>query len=280
MKAAVISDIHIDEQVNEGEFEDCFASIINKSNVDYLLIAGDISEYYLRSLAFIKRLRNKISAKLYFCPGNHDLWSKFEPDRKLEEIAAYMEGKHGDPGFLQNKAVFLSKNTVLVAGCGWYDYSFAYEGKFTEQHLTKKSYMGRWWKDGLYAKHGIGDKEVNNKWNKELETLVDKYSDYDIIFMTHMVNHPAFLVGEDHEKYQMFQYFNGFLGSNGLYEITKKQGIKYAISGHVHYRNSFLEEGVYYMCRCLGYPREYTAFGGKADLEFQIMSAMEIIEIK
>jgi putative phosphoesterase len=280
MRAAVISDIHIDEQMDEGEFEDCFALCVNKSNVDYLLIAGDVSEYYMRTLAFIKRLKEKVFAKLYFCPGNHDLWSKYEPQLSVENVVDYMRGKKGDPNFLQNDAVFLSDQTVLIAGCGWYDYSFAYEGKFTEEHLAQKHYMGRWWKDGLYAKHGISDRQVNEKWNEDLIMLVDKYSGYDIIFMTHMVNHPAFLVGEDHEKYEMFQYFNGFMGSEGLYKITKMPSIKYAISGHVHYRKSFSEGGVYYMCRCLGYPKEYPAFGGAENLESQIMSAMEIIEMR
>ncbi len=280
MRVAVISDIHIDEQLNEAEFEELFADCINRANVDYILIAGDISEYYLRSLAFIRRLKRRIAAKLYFCPGNHDLWSKFEPGISVQNVVEYMEGKYGDESFLQNRAVHLSDKTVLIAGCGWYDYSFAHPDKFTKEHLTEKKYMGRWWKDGLYARHGIPDVDVDYMWNDELKALADKYSDFDIIFMTHMLNHPAFLVGEDSKQYEMFQYFNGFLGSEGLYKITKSKNIKYAISGHVHYRKSFMEEGVCYMCRCLGYPREYPAFGGETDLVSQISDAMEIIDIR
>ncbi|GAB1475260.1 metallophosphoesterase [Bacillota bacterium] len=279
MKVAIVSDIHIDEQQDEKVFEEVFAQCINESGADVLLIAGDISEYYMRTLAFIRRLRKKISAELYFCPGNHDLWSKYEPDISVVDVIRYMEGKNGDEGFLQNRGVLLTDKTALVAGCGWYDYSFAYPEKFTEDQLSQKCYMDRWWRDGIYAKHGMADSEVDALWKNQLAQLVESYSDYDIIFMTHMVNHPAFLVGEDHEKYEMFQYFNGFLGSYGLYEVAKSSHIKFAVSGHVHYRKSFTENGIYYMCRCLGYPKEFSAFGGKEDLAGQIKDAMEIIEI-
>ncbi len=277
MRAAVISDIHIDEQRDETGFEEAFAECVNESGADFLLIAGDISEYYLRTLPFVRRLRERISARIYFCPGNHDLWSKFESGVDARDILNYMER---EPGFLQNKAVLLTDRTVLIGGCGWYDYSFAYPGKFTEDHLEQKNYMGRWWKDGKYARHNMSDAEVNRLWNSELAALADQYSQYDIIFMTHMVNHPAFLVGEDHPLYEMFQYFNGFMGSSGLYEITKRKNVKYAISGHVHYRKSFMENDVYYMCRCLGYEKEFPAFGGVQDLKSQILSAMEVIEIQ
>jgi len=261
MRIGVISDIHIDEQKDETVFEQIFSDCINESRADVFLIAGDISEYYIRSLNFLKRLRKKINCKLYFCPGNHDLWSKFEPEKTVDDIIDYMNSKDGDEGFVQNKAVPLCEDTVLIAGCGWYDYTFSYQDIFTKQQLREKKYMGR-------------------QWNAKLLSLIDFYSDYNVIFMTHMVNHPSFLVGADHEKYEMFRYFNGFMGSQSLYEITKSKNVKFSISGHVHYRKSFYNEnGTYYMCRCLGYPGEFSAFGGKQDIKTQISNAIEIIVI-
>ena len=280
MKVAVISDIHIDEQESESIFEEVFADCVNQTNADYLLIAGDISEYYLRTLAFIRRLEKKISPKIYFSPGNHDLWSKYEPGISVQNVINYLKSEKGSDGFIQNQAVRLSENTVLIAGCGWYDYSFAHPGMFTKEHLEQKKYKGRWWRDGQYANHGVDDTEVDLMWNNELKNLVNLYSDSDIIFMTHMLNHPAFLVGETSKQYEIFKYFNAYLGSEGLYEITKHDSIKFAVSGHVHYRSSFAEDGTYYMCRCLGYPREFPAFGGDLQLEAQIIDAMEVIEIK
>lgn len=279
MKLAVISDLHIDEQRDEIYFEKVLAECVDEAGADMLLIAGDISEYYLRSMAFIRRLKQRIAIKIYFTPGNHDLWSKYEPGVSVQDIVEYMKSKNGDIGFVHNDAAYITEKTVLIGGCGWYDYSFAYKDKFTKDHLAEKRYMGRWWRDSLYAKHGMSDPKVDSVWNEELQYLVDKYSHYDIVFMTHMVNHPSFLVGPDHERYDMFQYFNGFLGSEGLYNITKNKAVKYAISGHVHYRRSFREGNTYYMCRCLGYPKEFPAFGGGQSLKSQIADALEIIEV-
>lgn len=277
MKIGVISDIHIDEQKDEMEFEEIFAQCINESEADVILIAGDISEYYKRSLNFIKRLRGKIHAGIYFCPGNHDLWSKYEPEIHADDITACM--REEDEGFLQNDAVFLTENTVLISGCGWYDYSFSSPGMFTVEEMRRKNYMGRQWRDGIYASHGKNDEDVNSEWNSGLLKLVNDYKDYNVIFMTHMVNHPAFLVSENHEKYKMFQYFNGFLGSQGLYEITKKRNIKYAISGHVHFRKNVTENGTCYMCRCLGYPDEFKLFGAALDLKSQIDNSFGFIRL-
>ncbi len=280
MKVAVISDIHIDEQESEDVFGQIFADCVNSTGADYLLIAGDISEYYLRTLAFIRKFREQISPKIYFCSGNHDLWSKFEPGLSVENVIDYMKGDKGDEGFLQNQAVELSEKTLLIAGCGWYDYTFAHPGMFSYEELKKREYNGRWWRDSRYANHGLDDREVNLIWNEELRGLIEKHSNYQIIFMTHMVNHPSFLVAESSKQYEIFKYFNAFLGSEGLYEITKNESIKFAISGHVHYRRSFTENGTYYMCRCLGYPREFPAFGGEQELKAQIMDAIEVIKIE
>ncbi len=277
MKLAVISDIHIDEQEDELQFEELLASCVNASHADYLLVAGDISEHYERSLDFMDRLSKKIRMKAYFCFGNHDLWSKHEAGLNVSTILA--RAKSRGKGFMQNEAVFLDSKTVLIAGCGWYDYSFAFPGMFTKEELSGKEYMGRTWQDSLYALHGKSDEEVCKEWNSELLNLAESHVDKNIVFMTHMVNHPAFLVGEDHKKYEMFKYFNSFLGSEGLYNISRHKSIKTAISGHVHYRKSFIENGTLYLCRCLGYPAEFPAFGGKSRLEDQITSAIETIEI-
>ncbi|MDO4552146.1 MAG: metallophosphoesterase [Bacillota bacterium] len=279
MKAGVISDIHIDEQAEERAFEEVFAACINESGIELLLIAGDFSEYYMRTLSFVRRLRGKIRPELYYCLGNHDYWSKFEEAMDIPAITGYLSGPRGDRGFVQNRAVALSDETVLVAGCGWYDYSFAFPGQFTEEELQRREYMGRVWRDRRNARHGKSDKEAERDWTGALLQLVDQYKDKKVILMTHMVNHPAFLVGEDHRLYEMFRYFNGFMGSEGLYRITRRPNVKVAVSGHVHYRKSFWEEGTYYTCRCLGYPSEFPAFGGEQELAAQIKDAMEIIEI-
>ena len=275
MKIGVISDIHIDEQNSEEELLSILSNCINDRNVDVILVAGDISEDYKKSIEFMRKLKNSINAKLYYTAGNHDLWSKHHEEENIDSI---INKFNQEEGFVHNKAVELSDDVVLIAGCGWYDYSFA-SPEFKLDELEEKTYLEKTWQDKLYAKHQIGDIELHDAWNEEFINLIMQYSNKKVIFMTHMINHPELCVDEEHPKYEMWKYFNAFLGSQELYFITKCDNIKVAISGHVHYRKSFEEDNTYYMCRCLGYKSEFDMFGGKNDLKSQIERALEVITI-
>lgn len=275
MKIGVISDIHIDEQYSKKELLSTLSECINEKNVDVMLVAGDISENYNSSINFMRKLNSNINAKLYYTAGNHDLWSKHCENETMNDIIGKLKKEQS---FVHNNAVLLNNDVILIASCGWYDYSFA-SPEFKLDDLKEKFYMDRTWQDKFYAKKELNDIDLHNTWNKELIGLIKKYPDKKIIFMTHMVNHPKLCVGKDHPKYNMWKYFNGFLGSNELHNITKYDNIKIAISGHVHYRKSFTENSTYYMCRCLGYESEFKLFGKKQDLKSQITDALEVISL-
>ncbi len=275
MRIGVISDIHIDEQKSEEELLNTLSQCINDKNVDVMLVAGDISESYKKSIEFMRKLKKAINAKLYYTAGNHDLWSKHNEDENIDSI---LDKFSEEEGFVHNKAVELSDDVVLIAGCGWYDYSFA-SSEYKLDELEEKCYLEKTWQDKLYAKHQLSDIELHDAWNEEFISLIMQYSHKKVIFMTHMINHPDLCVDEEHPKYEMWKYFNAFLGSQELYFITKCDNIKVAISGHVHYRKSFEEDNTYYMCRCLGYEREFKMFGGECDLKSQIDRALEVITI-
>ncbi len=275
MKIGVISDIHVDEQSSEEELLNTLSECINDKNIDVMLVAGDISEDYKKSIDFMRKLNKSINAKLYYTAGNHDLWSKYHEEENIDSIVKIFSKEES---FVHNKAVELSNDVVLIAGCGWYDYSFA-SSEFKLDELEEKSYLEKTWQDKLYAKHELGDIELHDAWNEELINLIMQYSDKKVILMTHMINHPDLCVDEEHPKYEMWKYFNAFLGSQELYFITKCDNIKVAISGHVHYRRSFEDDNTYYMCRCLGYKSEFDLFGGTNDLKSQIESALEVITV-
>lgn len=275
MKIGVISDIHVDEQSSEEELLNTLSECINDKNIDVMLVAGDISEDYKKSIDFMRKLNKSINAKLYYTAGNHDLWSKYHEEENIDSIVKIFSKEES---FVHNKAVELSNDVVLIAGCGWYDYSFA-SSEFKLDELEEKSYLEKTWQDKLYTKHELGDIELHDAWNEELINLIMQYSDKKVILMTHMINHPDLCVDEEHPKYEMWKYFNAFLGSQELYFITKCDNIKVAISGHVHYRRSFEDDNTYYMCRCLGYKSEFDLFGGTNDLKSQIESALEVITV-
>ncbi len=139
--------------------------------------------------------------------------------------------------------------------------------------------MEKTWQDKLYAKKKLSDIELHDAWNEEMINLIMQYSDKKVILMTHMVNHPELCVDEEHPRYEMWKYFNAFLGSQELYFITKCDNVKVAISGHVHYRKSFDEDSTRYMCRCLGYESEFDMFFKDKDLKYHIDNAIEVINV-
>ncbi|SFK52721.1 Calcineurin-like phosphoesterase superfamily domain-containing protein [Marinilactibacillus piezotolerans] len=80
MKIGMVSDLHIDineKALNEGETVDLLlAQFIEDKQIEILLIAGDISNNYIKSQQFIEKLKKRSGIRVYFVPGNHDYWSK------------------------------------------------------------------------------------------------------------------------------------------------------------------------------------------------------------
>ena len=69
MKIGTISDLHIDRHTyinSEGYI---------KRQLDLLIIAGDISNNYQMTCAFISQVKAQINIPVLFVPGNHDYWS-------------------------------------------------------------------------------------------------------------------------------------------------------------------------------------------------------------
>ncbi|MCK4541190.1 MAG: hypothetical protein KAU17_03035 [Spirochaetales bacterium] len=70
---------------------------------------------------------------------------------------------------------------------------------------------------------------------------------------------------------------NAFLGSSEYGElILKFPNVKYAVSGHVHYRKRKVMKGIEFICNCLGYRSEWHENG---DVDVEVDRAMMMIEI-
>lgn len=73
MKIGIISDIHVDINFNFDIRRD-LCKVVKSNGVECLIIAGDISNTYKISLEVIDYIRKNTGVKVYFVPGNHDLW--------------------------------------------------------------------------------------------------------------------------------------------------------------------------------------------------------------
>ncbi len=271
MKTAVISDIHIDIN-KEYDVLGGIAEYVRRHAVELLLIAGDITSTPAQTIEAVQSLEELSGAKVLYVPGNHDMWNKdsaYESNDKIYEM--YLADGHCLSG-----KTFETDKHVIIGDVAWYDYSFGNHEKFTHEAFEQMTYEGRTWQDSLFNTWSAKNKERCQWFLERFTRLIDesKGKGKEIVLMTHMISHEAFAVPESMNH--IWSYFNAFLGSRELTRLCAEKQVKYSICGHVHYRNTFTENGVTWMCRCLNYHTEWL---GEKDVQSQIEEAMEMIEL-
>lgn len=271
MKTAVISDIHID--VNE-EYDVLggIAEYVRRNEVELLLIAGDISSYPAKTIEAVKRLEKLCGAQVFYVPGNHDMWNKesaYESNDKIYEM--FLADEHCLAG-----KVFETKEHIILGDVAWYDYSFGNHELFGKQEFEAMTYEGRTWQDSLFNTWSKNNEERCQWFIDRFQRLIDenKNKGKRFVLMTHMISHEAFAVPEHMNP--IWSFFNAFLGSKKLTSFCIENQIEYSICGHVHYRNTFLQNQVTWLCRCLNYHKEWL---GNKDIKEQIEEAMELIDL-
>jgi len=289
MRIGLISDLHVDVNI-EYPIMEILGKEISRQKIDLLIIAGDISESPDKTIMLMKLFDKMLgdACGLLFVPGNHDMWNKVCPDRAPDEIynrfvlderclagkVIRLAGAAGKPGL------------ILTGDIGWYDYTLAYKG-YAKEKLDEMEDGGRTWQDKLYnpwtndnqARMERSIKDLTARFEtcmKIRETVAGAEND-DIMVVTHMV--PLWELSVTDAKPE-WQYFNAFLGSSRLQELYKKYPVKYAVSGHVHFRKELEKDGIKHICPCLGYFNEWERFPlNSTDAEANVKDALYIMEV-
>lgn len=274
MKIGFISDIHLDLISNFEEFMDIFYKEIKSSQTEILVIAGDISENAFTTIDYVNTMKELMDIPVYYVPGNHDMWYKTNRLTTQKIYKMYKE----DDNCLTGKVVELNDKWVLMGDVFWYDYSYANNNKFSRGYLQGKEHDSRVWQDYFYVNWLKDDESKCREFVNNAEKTIKSLSDKNIILISHMINHKAFTVPE--ERKEMWGFFNGFLGSESLYELIKRHNIKIAVCGHVHHRHMFTEDDTSFVCSCLGYENEWPMFDeNNLTPGYQIRNALTILEI-
>lgn len=264
MNIGVISDLHIDrhQKLEPNDYLQVLVKVITTRELDLLLIAGDISNHYKLTAKFINNLEQLAAIKVLFIPGNHDYWTTEADATSSDILQFYMSMEQ----CLIGKPYHLNDDWAIVGNTGWYDYSYA-DPKFSLEKIAKRKYYGATWQDKVKIDWAIEDRKLSMIAAKQTIKDIEQVKQKKIILMTHIVTHPKFAVPTPH---RIFDYFNAFIGTSDFESIYQSYNIKYSIMGHVHFRNSFKEQGVTYICPCLGYSREWRT----ADIENEIRHAL------
>ncbi|WP_028558724.1 metallophosphoesterase [Paenibacillus pinihumi] len=252
MNIGVISDLHVDlnEQPDEPSIEEALLQVVLERKLDTLIIAGDISNDAIRSIAVLKWLREHSGIPVLFIPGNHDYWSKDNGIKDTWEIYKQFQTYEG---CLVERPYALDNGWIVIGNSGWYDYTMGEPGYSIEQ-FEQMHAMDRTWQDSLYVDWRMSNPNIHRYFYERLEKELEQHSGKPVIMVTHMLTHPFFKVPMPHPQWS---YFNAFLGSTDYAELYQRYGVKYGIMGHVHYRKTHNFEGTELICACLGYRKEW-----------------------
>lgn len=272
MKIACISDLHIKKN-DRLCIKDLLVKEIKNSSSSLLVIAGDISSRWKETISLIEKIENESGVRTVYVPGNHDLWSS----NFSEEPTEFIYGKFLNDSHCLSGKIIQIENLYLTGDIGWYDYSFG-SREYSFEDFEKMELDGRIWQDSLKNQWTENNIERTSLFISDLKVRMENINktrteNDRTMLVTHMLNHEAFKVPEN---WKNWKYFNGFLGSTGLMNLCLEQKPDYALCGHVHFRKSFDEKKIHWMCRCLGYSNEWHVSGQNA--EFEIQHAMEYIE--
>ncbi|RIP37311.1 phosphohydrolase [Staphylococcus gallinarum] len=269
MNIGVISDLHVDrhQKLEPNDYLQILVKIMKMQDLDLLLIAGDISNNYRLTAQFINDLERQSKIKVLFIPGNHDYWTTDSDATSFDILQFYMDMEQ----CLIGKPCILNDDWAIVGNTGWYDYTYA-DPKFSLEKIARRKYYGATWQDKVKIDWPIEDRKLSMLAAQQTIKDVEQVKQRKIILMTHIVTHQNFAVPTPH---RIFDYFNAFIGTSDFDRIYENYNIHYSIMGHVHFRNTFKEHGITYICPCLGYSREWRT----SNIEQEIQHALHKISI-
>lgn len=239
MRVFALSDIHVDFEPNARWVEAL-------SNTDYqqdvLILAGDVSDSMERLSAcldaFVRRFR-----KVFFVPGNHDLWVLRDPAHinsldKFDLIKAAIDacGASMEAGIVDGVSI--------IPLFGWYDGSFGVlDAHMAEVWMDFRAC--RWparWSDTDITDHFIGMNDVATV-GKAKVTISFSH------FLPRIDVMPWFIPPPMRKIYPV-------LGSSRLERLIRDIGPDIHLYGHSHVNRNVVIDGINYINNAFAYPHE------------------------
>ncbi|TQV74245.1 metallophosphoesterase [Exilibacterium tricleocarpae] len=240
MRVFCISDIHIDYEENAA-----WLSGLSRSDYqnDILIVAGDLTD----KLALLKKGLQQLAErfdKVFFLPGNHELWVRNgELQNSLQKFDA-IEALAGQLGILTQP--FYSESLNIVPLLGWYDYSFGRPG----QQLRDG------WMDYRVCRwpHGWDAAAVSRHFTeRNPRQLPAQRGSGTLITFSHFLPRidlmPSYIPAEHRFLYPV-------LGSYILEQQLRSLQSDIHVYGHSHVNRKVTLNGVCYINNAFGYPGE------------------------
>lgn len=261
MRVFAISDIHIDFKQNRLWLDQL-------SDVDYredaLMLAGDVSNHVDRLEATLRLLTHKF-ARVFFVPGNHDLWVRgddgMNSEEKFHALLALCEAWHvsmvpEDFG-----------TACIVPLFSWYrkpeegaDSLFAQkEGEDASLRMWADHQLIRWPSDQSNIADFFLDYNTS-RLQQETDKPILSFSHFlprrDLIYRTEVEK--RLVTPGSKDAHPTFN-FSRVAGTSMLDRQIRTLGSVIHVYGHQHHNRHRVVDGVTYISHCLGYHRERQA---------------------
>jgi len=225
VKVAMISDLHLD--INQQDPETVAqqqAAYLTQRNVGLYLIAGDVTNYFSQSLAFVTRLQALMApAKVRFIAGNHDM---------LHDITyAGLEASQTPVYFHRGSLDLPGTNWRVIGNNGWYDYQFA-------NNLVGRNFLSwkrAFWIDSTIVQPQSDPERLDQVVAQMTEQLAQaQVAGKRVLFMTHFVPRQDYIRYTDDNRF--WNMANAMLGSPRIGAVLEKYSVADTLFGHVHHR--------------------------------------------
>jgi predicted phosphodiesterase len=263
VRVFALSDLHVDYEANRLRLE---ALSRHEYRSDVLIVAGDVSDDLERLEATLTALRERFG-RVFFVPGNHELWVRrrecadsFEKFVRLVDLCA---------------AIDVSTRPQHVGGDGgaWIVPLFSWYVKpeegpdslFIEKRGEDPSLS--MWADNHFVRWPDQDVAPTpaDRFLLLNEPFIERDFDAPVISFSHFLPRADLIRrtrGEierlgpgPRDRHPEFN-FSRVAGSAGIERQIRRLGSRVHVYGHQHRDRTREIDGVRYVSRCLGYPKE------------------------
>lgn len=262
-----LSDLHVDYPENE---EWLHALPLKNHHRDALIVAGDVSDDLVKLDAAF-RLLTAHFGKVFFVPGNHELWVRGEGARdSLEKFRRVVEccarwGVHTQPQRVHGDD---GSAAWIVPLLSWYVTPEQGQDSLFVPKEGRDLTMAAW-SDKVFFKWPPADSPAEYFLNLNEPHLQRGY-DAPVISFSHFLPRSELIFPSPAElarlKMALIQAhgtlrappvnFSRVAGSRGLEAQIRRLGSTLHVYGHQHRNRARRIEGVWYVSHCLGYPQE------------------------
>ncbi|CAJ1358425.1 unnamed protein product [Effrenium voratum] len=254
-----LSDIHTDKKENME-----WVDKLPEFRDDVLILAGDVAntmEVLQQTLLLLK----KRFARVFFCPGNHDLWTQGWRGDSMEKLRAILDfcgsaGIETRPGVVDTGG----QQVLVVPLLAWHQPQWDSEKELEEWEVppvekTIADYWATKWPPPLRIDDGSVARAVDelNEENGFAEVLARR-KDFQVLSFSHFL--PRIELNPE-KRYLIPSCLAKAVGSLYLKERVQRLKPDLHVFGHTHFGFDLDVDGIRYLQAPLGTPLE-RAFGG------------------